>query len=131
LARQPLKYLFRLPDGEPYGFVRLKDLPREEPKPDAVGRLPLLIPEQQPRKGGNWYVFGAFGGKDPAEENCKLPVRPQDPLAAYGAIPGEPEVLAKRYTLSAYTMEIGGGLFLLTGIGMNILFITMIIYLLL
>jgi hypothetical protein len=164
LARQPLKYLFRkkplsegisagssgetisregqLPDGEPYGFVRLKELPWYDPKPGEAGfpvpadavreRLfPLIIPEQRPRKGESWYVFGVLDAHGATEENSPLPLRPEDPLAAYGAIPGDPEVLAKHYTLAAYTMEIAGGLLLLTGITLNILFITLIIYLLL
>jgi hypothetical protein len=57
-------------------------------------------------------------------------VRPTDSFAAYGAIPGDPETLAKRYTLRAYTLEIAAGLFVLIGMVMNILFISMIIYLL-
>jgi hypothetical protein len=145
-----LKYLSRLPGGEPYGFVRLKDLSRYTSKPDEAGaadsvdapgeeRLPLLIPGQQPRKGEDWYVFGTIESGETTEagekncggeENVPLPVRPQDPLVAYGAMPGNPEVLASRYTLAAYSREIAGGLLLLTGIGLNILFITMIAYLL-
>jgi hypothetical protein len=121
LARLPLKYLQtsvcgRLPNGERYGSVWYEDLPTGE---DAI---PLLIPEQRHRRSYGWYVFGALTGG--------ALTRPQDPFAAFGAIPGEPEILAKRYTFMAYILEITGGLFLLIGMALNLLFIAMIIYLL-
>ncbi|MFP3041120.1 hypothetical protein LQZ19_04790 [Treponema primitia] len=118
LARLPLKYFPTgiLPNGESYGAVWYEELPAGEGSP------PLLIPEQRPRKGEGWYVFGALPDG--------VPVRPRDPCAAFGAIPGEPEILAKRYTQSAYILEIAGGLFVVIGMAMNILFITMIFYLL-
>jgi hypothetical protein len=140
LARLPLKYFSpvllgklppgsfpvgRLPTGESYGAVWYKELPAGEED------LPLLIPEQSPRKGEGWYVFGAIPDGAPAplpRDVC--PRRPRDPFAAFGAIPGEPESLAKHYTLMAYGLEIAGGLFLLIGMALNILFITMILYLL-
>jgi hypothetical protein len=126
LARQPLKYfppespgLGRLPGGERYGAVRRADLSEET--------LPLIITEQRPRRGEDWLVFGKL-----PEEAAKdaLPTAPGDPLAIFGALPGEPETLARRYNLSAYILEIAGGLFVLTGIALNLLFISMIIYLL-
>jgi hypothetical protein len=110
-----------LPGGESYGMIRYETLP-------AGGKgIPPIIPEQRPRKDEGWYVLGAVTGEDPPRA---FPIRPRDPFAAFGAIPGEPETLAKRYTLSAYILEITGGLLLLIGIALNILFITMIIYLL-
>jgi hypothetical protein len=127
LARQPLKYfppespdIGRLPGGERYGAVRRAELPTEEAPP-------LIIPEQRPRRGEGWLVFGAL-----PEEAAKdqLPTAPGDPFVVFGAMPGEPEILAKRYNLSAYILEIAGGLFVLTGIALNLLFISMIIYLL-
>jgi hypothetical protein len=126
LARLPLKYFRdfpqagRLPNGENYGTVWYKELPAGEKE------FPLLIPEQRPRKGEGWYVFGTPNKDGPAAEL----LRPQDPFAAFGAVPGEPEVLARRYTQAAYIMEITGGLFILIGMALNILFIAMIMYLL-
>jgi uncharacterized membrane protein YphA (DoxX/SURF4 family) len=86
----------------------------------------LLIPERRPHRGEGWYVFGTLNEEAPATG----PTRPRDPFAVFGAIPGEPEILAKRYTLAAYIMEITGGLLLLIGMALNILFIVMIVYLL-
>jgi hypothetical protein len=125
----------RLPNGESYGVVYCERLPEGSPE----SSIPLLVPNRQPRRGAGWYVFGAVPGEgQPSEQDGPgmgkasppLPVRPQDPCAAFGAIPGEPEKLARGYTLSAYTLEMTGGLFLMIGIGLNILFISMIIYLL-
>ena len=109
----------RLPNGEAYGMVR-------KASPAGDEGFPLIIPEQRPKRGEDWYVFGAL----PDDVEDSLPVRPGDPFAAFGAMPGEPETLAKRYTLIAYLMEIAGGLFLLIGMALNILFIVIIIYLL-
>jgi hypothetical protein len=127
LARQPLKYFppgnlsrGRLPGGELYAAVPQAALPEGE-------GFPRIIPEQQPRKGEAWYVFGALNEGDPPEA---LPALPQDPFAPFGALPGEPEALAKRYTLGAYALEIAGGLFVLAGMALNLLFIIMILYLL-
>jgi hypothetical protein len=126
LARQPLKYFppgsldfGRLPGGQRYAAVRRAD-------PGAERGSPLIIPEQRPRKGEGWYIFGALPEDAPQDS---LPVVPEDPFAAFGALPGDPETLAKRYTLNAYALEIAGGLFLLTGMALNLLFIIMILYL--
>jgi hypothetical protein len=127
LARQPLKYFppgklnsGQLPGGEGYGTVWRAEMGAEQ-------GFPLIIPEQRPRKGEGWYIFGAFPGDAPKDS---LPAVPRDPFAAFGALPGEPETLAKRYTLSAYILEIVGGLFVLAGIALNLLFIIVIISLL-
>ncbi|GHV77035.1 hypothetical protein AGMMS49942_18560 [Spirochaetia bacterium] len=124
LARLPLKYLQtsfcgRLPNGEQYGGVWYEDFPT-----GGTEAIPLLIPEQRPRRTKGWYVFGAL------TDEGALPARPQDPFAAFGAMPGEPEILAKHYTRMAHILEIAGGLFLLIGMALNLLFIAMIIYLL-
>jgi hypothetical protein len=123
LARQPLKYFppgdlshGRLPGGEAYAGAWRAELWLEE-------GFPLIIPDQRPRKGEGWYVFGSPGVD-------ASPVLPRDPFAAFGALPGEPETLAKRYTLNAYILEIAGCIFVLTGVALNLLFIIMILYLL-
>jgi hypothetical protein len=141
LAMLPMKYLGssqtgRLPDGEAYGFARVDSLPVQ----GKDGAVPLLIPEfparqtessrsspeHHAKKGEGWTVFGAL----PAGiEQPMLPVQPKDPFGTYGALPGEPNALARRFNLAAYGLEIMGGLLLLIGISLNILFITLIIYL--
>jgi hypothetical protein len=127
LARQPLKYFppggldcGQLPGGERYAAVWRAEMGADQ-------GFPLIIPEQRPRKGEGWYIFGALNEDAPQDS---LPAVPRDPFAAFGALPGEPETLAKRYTLSAYTLEIAGGLFVVTGMALNLLFIIMILYLL-
>lgn len=128
LARLPLKYLFPdklegyLPNGERYGALCYASLPTEA----YEQQLPLLIPEEHLRRGDQWYVFGTL----PEQGPCDLPRKPRDLFATFGALPGNPEALARRYTMHAYFLEILSWFFLLLGIGSNILFISMIIYLL-
>jgi hypothetical protein len=145
LARLPLKYLkpgeesARLPDGERYGFVRYASLPR-------TGRdkgMPLLIPEEEKRKKAEWHVFGALppeaavdGGQageigSPGDPRlpASTPGEPVDNFATFGALPGKPEALARRYTRKAYVFEVISWLLLLAGISLNALFIRQIIFL--
>jgi hypothetical protein len=128
LVRLPLKYLppdggrCRLPGGEWYGIYRHDSLPEE-----ARNALPLLILDEEKRKKEGWYVFGAFSG--PAG-NGNIPAEPEDPFATFGILPGKPEILARRYTIRAYTLEIIAWLVLLMGIGLNIFFVSMILVLL-
>jgi hypothetical protein len=127
LVRLPLRYFFPgkkeglLPNGERYGAVCYASLPSEA----YEQQLPLLIPEEELRRGKQWYVFGTL-----SDQPAELPRKPQDVFATFGALPGDPEALAARYTRRAYFLEIISWFFLLLGIGCNILFITMIIYLL-
>jgi hypothetical protein len=123
LARLPLIYLEegrgegRLSGGERYGGISL-----EGPPPGMEeGKIPLLIPEEEKRKKDKWFVYGALGepGGDPAE--------PGDVFAVYGALPGKPEDLARRYTRKAYVFEIAAWLLLLAGIGLNAFFVRAII----
>ncbi|MDR0450871.1 MAG: hypothetical protein LBH26_06370 [Treponema sp.] len=126
LARLPLIYLEGgtgkscLPGNEQYGAVSLDDLPGEA----EGGNIPLLIPEEEKRKKDRWFVYGALpepGGR---------PFEPADVFAVYGALPGEPEALARRYIRKACVFEIAAWLLLLTGIGLNALFVRVIIALL-
>jgi hypothetical protein len=131
LIRLPLKYLpsdrmgvpeisGRLPDGERYGLVYYPELPV---RARELG-IPLLIPMEQRTKETGWYVFGAL------REGEELPLEPQDVFATYGAVPGNPEEVARSYTVKAYTFEIIAWLVLILGIGLNAFFIGMIIFLL-
>jgi hypothetical protein len=122
LARLPLAYLprggesCRLSGGEWYG-VRCCDV-----LPDGI---PPLIPPAEKRKKDQWYVFGVLDKESP-----DLPAKPEDVFATFGAVPGKPELLARRYTFRAYALETAAWLLLLAGIGLNVFFITMIIILL-
>jgi hypothetical protein len=126
LARLPLIYLEggmekgHLPGGESYGAISL-----DEP-PGAVEdrEIPLLIPEEEKRKKDRWFLYGAL------PEPGGSPVEPADVFAVYGALPGKPETLARRYTRKAYIFEIIAWLLLLAGIGLNALFVRAIIVLL-
>jgi hypothetical protein len=147
LVRLPLKYLpqgqreTRLPGGEPYGV-------RFFPSPPGALRektIPSIIPEAEGTAGG-WYVFGALPedagpsagttpeegvvGATAAEDGEGLPHAPRDPFATYGAVPGVPEELARRFTRRAYGLEVFSWLALLGGIALNLFFIGMIIILL-
>jgi hypothetical protein len=133
LVRLPLSYfspgekIAKLPDGESYGYVSCAALPAGE------RAVPLLIPEEPLRKGGNWYVFGAMdagtpdGAEGPAEAG-NLPGQPQDFFAPWGVIPGEPETLARGYTTRGRLLEIVSWLMLLVGLVVNIFFIGMIVF---
>jgi hypothetical protein len=126
LARLPLIYLEdgkgegRLPGGERYGGVSL-----DGPPPGmAEGKIPLLIPEEEKRKKDNWFVYGALPEPDTD------PIEPGDVFAIYGALPGKPENLARRYTRKACVFEIAAWLLLLAGIGLNAFFVRAIAVLL-
>ena len=119
LVRLPLKYLGEngtespLPDGERYGGVHYKTLP-----PTIVlgdGGIPLIIPKDAGGAQKAWYIFGVLGDEIPRE--------PRDVFATYGAIPGNPEELARSFTIRAYTLEIVSWVLLLMGIGLNAFFI--------
>jgi hypothetical protein len=136
LARLPLTYLVpgawecRLPDGERYGGVYYALLPC------GADRIPLLLPEPRGHKTG-WYIFGSLGEKPSAEAlpnelppEPQLPQEPQDPFAIFGAIPGNPEKLARKYTLKAYMFEIVSCMFLGAGIGITLAFIGLLVFML-
>jgi hypothetical protein len=139
LARLPLRYLSPhknknssgnfaplvknclLPNGEQYGFTCVKELPPQAEE----GKIPLLLPELTKAKEDDlWYIFGALR---PGEE---LPVQPEDYFATFGILPGRPEAIARRCEIMAYTLEMAAWLVLLTGIGLNIFFVRMVLVLL-
>jgi hypothetical protein len=124
LARLPLKYLkpgeeqTRLPDGEKYGFVRC----------DSENGAPLLLPGEEKRKKAEWYIFGALPPDTGLPTEPWVPKEPLDCFATFGALPGNPEVLARRYTRKAYGLEFIAWLLLLAGIGLNAFFIALILF---
>jgi hypothetical protein len=117
----------QLPGGEKYGFVHTNTLPQSK---DGE-TIPLLIPGHYARKKEGWMIFGALPDTEQSDGAPILPVRPGDPFGTYGALPGEPHTLARRFNSTAYALEIAGVLLLFIGISLNILFIGLIIYLLL
>jgi hypothetical protein len=110
LARLPLGYA----GGEHYGVRRYHELPEG---------VPLLVPGMEKPKKGEWYVYGELGGGG-------VPREPADSFATFGAIPGDPEKLARRCTRDAYVLEILSWLSLVCAIGLNAFFIALIITLL-
>jgi hypothetical protein len=136
LVRLPLFYFSpgekttKLPDGEPYGCVSRSVLPLDEKA------VPLLIPGEPLRKGRSWYIFGSLAGAttQPGETEAKttesetIPGKPQDLFAPWGAIPGEPETLARGYTIKGRLLEISSWIMLLAGLVINILFIGTIVW---
>jgi hypothetical protein len=126
LARLPLRYLAslkdkvdtRLPDGELYGCIQCSELPPQAQE----GTIPFLLPEfSKVTAGGSWYIFGALC---PGED---LPVQPKDPFATFGILPANPEKIAKRCAISAYTLELVAWIILCAGIGLNIFFLRMVL----
>jgi hypothetical protein len=113
-----------LPSGERYGAVYRHSLSPEEKQ-----GMPQFIPRHGEGKERGWYIFGAL---PPAPDTgaLPLPVEPQDVFAVYGAVPGNPSALARKFTLYAYILEIVSWLILLTGIGLNAFFLAMIVNLL-
>jgi len=139
LARLPLRYLSPqkikrfsknlaplmksclLPNGEQYGFVCAEKLPSQAEE----SKIPLLLPELTKTKEDDlWHIFGAL------RPGVELPVQPEDSFATFGILPGRPETIARRCEIMAYTLELAAWLVLLTGIGLNIFFLRMILILL-
>jgi len=117
----PLNQCCSLPNGEQYGFVRVKELPAQAEE----GKIPLMLPElTKAGKDNVWYIFGALR---PGEE---LPVQPNDYFATFGILPGRPEVVARYCEIMAYTLELAAWIVLLTGVGLNIFFLRMVMVLL-
>jgi len=129
LAQLPLQYFAEgsrplpnetreLPDGEPYGFVRTRELPPEV----GEGKIPRLIPEaKSPGKGDRWHIFGTLRPGD------ALPSRPADPSATFGVLPGDPGNFARRSARRAYVTEAAAWLALLAGISLNVFFLRMLV----
>jgi hypothetical protein len=138
LARLPLKYLPSnqapsstgfLPDGELYMGVYCDVLPDEAKAAIENRTLPLLIPEKTADKHHGWYLCGTVP-QDGENGAAGIPCEPRDVFAIYGAIPGNPEKLARNFTRLAYILEIISWVALLVGISLNTFFIGTIIVLL-
>jgi hypothetical protein len=129
LALLPLRYLAdkegrtALPGGEPYAGMFLDD--DETARRMESGALPRVLPESavkaRPRR---WYVFGALKKDAGAGE---FVAAPDDPQATWGTLPGDPEKLARRFTVRAYALEIASWLLLLCGIALNLFFAGLIL----
>jgi hypothetical protein len=106
-----------LPGGEVYGCVQKTELPAEV----QDGKIPMLIAEAAKRGGHAWHIFGVIR---PSET---VPVRPLDPFATFGALPGNPAEFARHCTVKAYITEAAGWILLLTGIGLSGFFLRLIV----
>jgi hypothetical protein len=117
-----------LPDGELYRCVYCDVLPDEARAAIENRTLPLLIPEKAAGKHYGWYLCGAVP-QDGGNGTAGIPCEPRDVFAVYGAIPGNPETLARNFTRLAYVLEIISWVALLVGISLNTFFIGTIIVL--
>jgi hypothetical protein len=142
LIRLPLSYLSDrdrpalLPDGERYGGVYYDDTEAIRGRIKS-GEIPLIIPEQATgARNHGWFVFGAlpdgvpggsFSATPASGETPAFPRAPRDNQATWGAIPGNPDRLARRFTRQAYCLETLAWVLLLAGIGLNVFFITLIL----
>lgn len=119
LVRLPLIYSSgRLPNGEVYGSRPYRDVPEG---------IPLLAPGIKKSRKDLWHVFGVL---DPKNAAMPVPREPGDSFAPFGAIPGDPEKLARKCTRRASVLEVFSWLLLLAGIGLNAVLIGRIITLL-
>ena len=88
----------------------------------AKRKIPLIIPEySKENKNSQWHIFGKL------REGCQLPVEPEDPFFVFGILPGEPRALSLRYAISAYITEAIAWFIMISGIGLNIFFIFIIL----
>lgn len=134
-ARLPLRHVNleasegKLPDGQRYGWVALKELPPGE----GGQRPPLLLPERR-TVGGWWYVFGSLPEKMDKKSSpspaLPYPEEPRDPMAVYACFGGNPVELAKGYNRRAHLLELGAVLIFSAGILSEVFFIAAILYLL-
>jgi hypothetical protein len=112
-----------------YGCVTCEKLPE-----DAItSKIPLLMPEYaHPMRGQNWHLYGMLPDVgNPAESGpAESPKEPGDPFVFFGALPGDPHFLAGKFKARAYVMEAAAWLLLLAGIGLNIVFIFIILFML-
>ncbi|MDR1836421.1 MAG: hypothetical protein LBQ89_02065 [Treponema sp.] len=143
LARLPMRYLRQdqnsgiLNTGEMYCYVKVNSLP-----PAAQGEIPLLVPDvsfNSEDKKQQWYFFGvveagagaadlkAHNGSSTQYENDSLPKRSKDPFVSFGVLPKDPVSLARSYAVRAYTTLVLALFFMLSGIGINIAFIVLIL----
>jgi hypothetical protein len=131
LVRLPRGYISRgenrgrLPGGELYVEKQFDTLPAAF----YERKIPFIIPAGEKLIGESWHVFGVLAEEE-ANNPDAFPGEPRDAFAVYGALPGESETLARRYTCKAYIMEIISWLLLLVGMGVNMFFIVIILSLL-
>jgi hypothetical protein len=124
LARLPLRYFQpgndkgKLPGGEDYIVRRYENLPPEF----YERKIPLIIPAGEKRRGEIWHVFGVLPKGDET-----LPGRPTDIFAVYGALPGDPSVLVRRYNFIATVFDITALLFIVVSLGINAYLVRLVI----
>jgi hypothetical protein len=124
LALLPLRYFppgsdnGRLPGGETYVVRRYGNL-----LPAIHEReLPLIIPPEGKHLGEIWHVFGVL----PEGGGETFPAKPSDGFAVYGAYPGDPSVLARRYNSHAHRNEFISAFLALASLAVNIYLILLV-----
>jgi hypothetical protein len=119
LVRLPLRHTGSadaetlLGDGERYGMRRL------EAVPSGIEKNPYPPLEIQPRTARGVLVYGRL-------EN-DLPTEPNDPSAAFMALPDEPERLARSFSMRARALEAASAATLLAGLAANALIVYFLI----
>jgi hypothetical protein len=108
----------RPPEGEYYGVRRCRELPEG---------IPLLAPGMRKGKRESWYLFGVVDREGDPGEAAPPPREPEDSFATFGALPGNPEKLARRCTAGAYALEVLSWILLIGSIGLNALFLMIIV----
>jgi hypothetical protein len=106
------------PGGEPYIVREYLALPGTFYRKN----LPFIIPAGEKRLADHWHVYGALPAGE-SEDSEDFPAEPKDAFAVYGALPGDPSLLAKRYNRKANLLEFIAILLLFAGIGINFIFV--------
>ena len=123
LARLPMRYLQTdqengiLSTGEKYGFVKHNNPPPES----AQAEIPFLIPELTKGEKTSLYLFGVLA------EDSSLPEKSIDPFVSFGILPDSPKRMVRRYAIMAYTLELFAWIILFLGIGVNLIFVSLIL----
>ena len=105
-----------LPDGSRYGYLPMNG---ERRRTDA-SHVPIVPAEAETLTSSGsgkleWRCYGVLAGMGEATTVSE----PQDPSAAFAAIPGDPELVAREYIVQARLFEISAIAALLTGICLN------------
>jgi hypothetical protein len=112
LVRLPVSSVAASNEDEGYGY---KEVPMAEALA-ADPRPPLLPPDGCRRNRGVWRWYGTPGA------GSAYPKEPQDPMAAWALVPGDPVELARSFSVAARWFEAGAMALLLAGIAVNCAF---------
>ncbi|MDR0504021.1 MAG: hypothetical protein LBH16_11960 [Treponema sp.] len=121
----PLRYLPQgkesslLSTGEKYGYVTLDSLTAEITRKN----IPFLVPGlTEYNKKEQMYFYGILN------EDAGLPEKSKDPFVSFGLLPANPVTLARFYAVKAYSLEALAWIIQILGIGVNIVFIYLLLF---